>query len=83
MVPLDEALNVAEPQIDRLDLLALDEALQALAQAHPRPAQVVGMRFYLGFSLEEVALAINERTVRRDWDFAQSWLLGYLQSGKS
>ena len=81
LLSLDEALQIAEPELNRLDLLALDEALQALAQAYPRPAQIVGLRFYLGFSLTEVALALelNERTVRRDWDFAKSWLLDYLQ----
>lgn len=62
-------------------LLRVDEALQALAQAEPRLAQVVEMRYFGGYSEAEIAQALdlNERTVRRDWDKARLLLKQLLQ----
>jgi len=59
------------------DLVALDEALTALAEVDRRKGQVVEMRFYGGLSVEEVAevLKVSEETVRRDWRLAKVWLL--------
>ena len=58
------------------ELLSLDEALNKLARAHPRQAQVVELRFFSGMGNSEVAevLEMSSRTVERDWDFAQAWL---------
>jgi RNA polymerase sigma factor (TIGR02999 family) len=58
-------------------IVALDGALEALSQVAPRQARVVELRFFGGLSEEEIAevLKISERTVRRDWDFAKSWLI--------
>ena len=58
-------------------LVALDEALEQLAALDPRKAQVVEMRFFGGLSVEESAeaLKVSEVTVRRDWQFAKTWLL--------
>jgi RNA polymerase sigma factor (TIGR02999 family) len=74
-VSLDEALIVsAEPGAD---LVALDDALDALAVFDARKAQVVEMRFFGGLSVEETAEALNVSvdTVMRDWKLAKAWLL--------
>jgi RNA polymerase sigma factor (TIGR02999 family) len=77
-VPLDEALVALEEQ--GLDVLALHEALDCLAQAHPRPAQVVTLRFFGGLSVPEVAeaMGVSDTTVESDWRFARAWLKGQL-----
>jgi len=58
------------------ELIALDDALNALAVIDPRKAQVVEMRFFGGLSVEETGevLAVSPDTVMRDWKFARSWL---------
>lgn len=75
MLSLDEALVVSnEPG---QDLVALDEALTALAAVDARKSQVVEMRFFGGLSLEETAeaLHVSRDTVKRDWKMAKLWLL--------
>jgi len=59
------------------DLVALDEALTALAKVDLRKAQMVEMRFFGGLSIAEVAevLKVSEETVNRDWRLAKVWLL--------
>ena len=74
-VPLDEASDVlADPQ---LDFEALDDALQKLESIHPRKVQVVELRYFAGFSVEQAAdtLQVSTDTVKRDWRFAKLWLL--------
>ena len=73
-VSLDEAMMIDEGRDD--DLVALDEALGALAQIDARKAQVVEMRFFGGLTEEEIsaALDVSTETVRRDWRLARSWL---------
>jgi RNA polymerase sigma factor (sigma-70 family) len=58
------------------DLIALEDALQALEKLDPRRARVVELRFFAGLSQEEVAEALNVSvgTVRRDWSLAEAWL---------
>lgn len=58
------------------DLLDLDEALDRLARAYPRPAGLVRLRFFGGLNLEEAAaaLGISARTADREWSFARAWL---------
>ena len=70
-VPLDEALAYLEEQ--DLDVIALHEALGDLAQEHPRPAQVVDLRFFGGWAIPEVAevLGVSDTTVESDWRFAR------------
>jgi RNA polymerase sigma factor (TIGR02999 family) len=72
--PLDEVLGSFEA--DRLDLLALDEALDRLAAAHQRPALVITLRFFCGLTVPEVAevLEVSETTAEADWRFARAWL---------
>jgi RNA polymerase sigma factor (TIGR02999 family) len=58
------------------DLLALDDAMEALARFDPRKVQVVEMRFFGGLSVEETAevLKVSPVTVMRDWSTAKAWL---------
>ena len=78
-VSLDEALLVSgEP---RQDLIALDDALNALAAFDLRKSQVVEMRFFGGLSVEETAeaLHVSADTVMRDWRLAKVWLVRELR----
>ena len=74
-VSLDEALIVSDEA--RQDLVAIDDALNALAVVDSRKAQVVEMRFFGGLSVEETAeaLKVSVDTVMRDWKLAKAWLL--------
>jgi RNA polymerase sigma factor (TIGR02999 family) len=80
-VNLDQA-PVLSPEPDRF-ILALDEALGALAKLAPRQARVVELRYFGGLSEEETAgvLKTSLRTVRRDWQFAKAWLTRDLTGG--
>jgi RNA polymerase sigma factor (sigma-70 family) len=57
-------------------LVALDDALKALAEVDERKSKVVEMRFFGGLSVEETAevLCISSDTVLRDWKLAKIWL---------
>jgi RNA polymerase sigma factor (TIGR02999 family) len=74
VVPL-EGVDVEAPD-DGVDLVALESALEALAAVDPRPSQVVELRFFGGFSVEETAeaLGVSRRTVINDWNTARAWL---------
>jgi RNA polymerase sigma-70 factor, ECF subfamily len=74
-VTLDDAL-VGSPERGS-DLVALDDALEALARVDPRKSHVVELRFFGGLSVEETAEALNisPETVARDWRLAKVWLL--------
>ena len=65
------------------DLVALDDAMNALARVDPRKVQVVEMRFFGGLSVEETAevLKISSVTVMRDWNTAKAWLYRELTGG--
>jgi RNA polymerase sigma factor (TIGR02999 family) len=73
-VNLDEVSASIEQPAD--DLLALDEALSALAAVAPRKAALVKLRFYAGLTIPEAAaaLGISEATAQRDWTYARTWL---------
>jgi RNA polymerase sigma factor (TIGR02999 family) len=70
----DEALIVSPASSG--DLVALDEALVALAATDDRKSRVVELRFFGGLSVEETAevLKVSPETVHRDWKFAKAWL---------
>jgi RNA polymerase sigma factor (TIGR02999 family) len=74
----DLSLIDAELAVDTsgTDLLDVDEALTRLAAKHPRPAQLVQLRFFLGLTIEEAAahLGLQDRTAYRDWAYARAWL---------
>jgi RNA polymerase sigma factor (TIGR02999 family) len=72
-VSLADALVTSEKS---QDLVALDEALEALAKLHERKSRVVELRFFGGLSVEETAavLDVSAQTVMRDWKLARAWL---------
>jgi RNA polymerase sigma factor (TIGR02999 family) len=76
---LDEGHRAIEPPND--DILAVDEALQALEQVDLSAAALVKLHFFTGLPLSEAALAlgISERTAYRDWAYARAWLARFLQ----
>jgi RNA polymerase sigma-70 factor, ECF subfamily len=80
-VALEEAAVVGGGQGP--DLVALDDAMNALARIDPRKVQVVEMRFFGGLSVEETAevLKISAITVKRDWRAARAWLYRELAGG--
>lgn len=74
-VTLDE--TISDDRGDRLDLIALDDALQQLGTLSPRQARVVEFRFFGGLDVDATAsaLGISPATVKRDWTFARAFLL--------
>lgn len=72
---LDECLAVVEDGPERLALI-VDDALEGFAREHPRSAEIVQLRFFLGFTEMDCAraLGLSERTIRRDWMLAKVWL---------
>jgi RNA polymerase sigma-70 factor, ECF subfamily len=78
-VSLDDALLVAEAP--STDIVALDDALTALAAFDPRKSRVVELRFFGGLTVEETAdaLHISADTVTRDWNTAKAWLVRELR----
>jgi RNA polymerase sigma-70 factor (ECF subfamily) len=73
-VPIEEAATMSMERAD--ELIALEEALEELAQLDPRKSRVVELRYFGGLGLEETAeaLEISLMTVRRDWRAAKAWL---------
>ena len=77
-VNLDEVADIGTERAS--ELIALDDALSALAKVDPRKAQVIELRFFAGLSVEETAevLKVSADTVMRDWRLARAWLLAEL-----
>jgi RNA polymerase sigma-70 factor (ECF subfamily) len=77
-VPLDDVLAGFESK--GLDVIDLYQALESLAQAYPRQADVVTLRFLDGLTILEVAetLGVSDTIVESDWRFARAWLRGQL-----
>jgi RNA polymerase sigma factor (TIGR02999 family) len=78
-VTLDSSFDVEERR--DVDLIALDEALEALAELDPRQSRIVELRFFVGLTIEETAevIGVAPITVRREWNHAKAWL--YRQMG--
>jgi RNA polymerase sigma factor (TIGR02999 family) len=81
-VSLGDALPASEKG---QDLVALDDALQALAKLHERKSRVVELRFFGGLSVEETAavLDVSPQTVMRDWKLARAWLHRELRGARA
>ena len=79
-VSLDEAMTAASEK--GRDLVALDDALTALAAVDARKSDVVELRFFGGLSVNETAeaLGVSPETVMRDWKMAKVWLLRELDA---
>ena len=73
-VTLADDVAVSEPS---RDLVALDDALEALPKYDERKSRVIEMRFFGGLSVKETAavLGVSPETVMRDWKLARAWLL--------
>jgi RNA polymerase sigma factor (TIGR02999 family) len=80
-VSLDEAMVVSDERA--ADVVALDEALNALAQFDERKSRMVELRFFGGLSIEETAevLGVSPGTVMRDWTLAKAWLQREISTG--
>ena len=80
---LDEAAEVGRGRPK--DLVALDDAMNALGRFDARKVQVVEMRFFGGLSVEETAevLKVSPVTVMRDWNTAKAWLYRELTGGSA
>ena len=80
-VTLDDTALVTEKRSE--ELLALDEALERLTAQDPRKSRIVELRYFGGLTEEETAafLKLSDRTVRREWRMARTWLYRAL-SGK-
>jgi RNA polymerase sigma factor (TIGR02999 family) len=74
-VTIDDAMEIA--QVKEPDLVALSDALSALATFDPRMSQAVELRFFGGLTVQETAdvLKVSPETVMRDWKTAKAWLL--------
>ena len=77
-VTLDETALVTEERAE--ELLALDEALEKLAEFDRRRCEIVEMRYFGGLTIEEIAevLKVHPNTVMRDWKAAKAWLYAEL-----
>ena len=82
-VTFDEGLPVVGGRDQ--DLVAVDDALEALAKIDERKGKVVELRFFGGLSVEETAavLKVSPETVMRDWKLAKAWLLRELRSASA
>jgi RNA polymerase sigma factor (TIGR02999 family) len=80
-LPLDVAFSLATAA--PRDMLALEKALEELANINPRQAEVVEQRFFAGLTVEETAvvLDVSAETVKLDWRFAKAWLQHRMRSG--
>jgi RNA polymerase sigma-70 factor (ECF subfamily) len=72
---LDKTADLAQTQARQV--VALDDALTALAEVDPRKARIVELRFFGGLSVKETAevVKVSSDTVMRDWKLARAWLL--------
>lgn len=72
----DAASTPADRDLDALDTLAIDRALQKLEQLDPDQGRVVELRFFAGLTVEETAaaLGVSSATVKREWAIAKGWL---------
>lgn len=86
-IPLEAADAIAGSLSDEEaeELLALDAALERLGDSSPRARRVVELRVFAGLTLDETAtaLAVHEKTVRRDWLFARAWLRREIGAGSA
>jgi len=80
-ISLDDALNLSDERAG--DFIALDEALERLAEFDQQKSKIVELRFFGGLSVEETAevLGIGTATVTRQWKMAKAWLYQQVSQG--
>jgi RNA polymerase sigma factor (TIGR02999 family) len=78
-------LDVDLPQSPRADVVALDDALNALSHRDAQQGRIVELRFFGGLTIEEAAeaLDISPATVKRDWAMARAWLSREMKKGRN
>lgn len=78
-----DGLEIEGDRMD-IDLIALDDALDALEQHDERLARVVELRYFTGLSIEETAdvLDISPATVKRDWAYGRAWLFDHMKDAE-
>jgi RNA polymerase sigma factor (TIGR02999 family) len=82
-----KAERVSLSNVDRsapvkdIDLIALDEALNQLAELDPRKSKIVELKFFSGLTTEEIAeiLQISVATVKREWTTSRAWLFRWVK----
>lgn len=74
-IPIDE-LRLATEQVDVIEILSLDKALERLYELDARQARIAELRFFSGFNVTDTAevLGISPTTVKREWRMARAWL---------
>jgi len=79
---LDAALAI--PKMPNADVVAIDDALNALAQVDEQQSRIVELRFFGGLTTEEAAevLGISRSTAKRDWNVAKAWLTRQMKRGR-
>ena len=85
-VSVDEGLlECGSPTVSNDEILAVDQALDRLAQLDARQASVVELRYFGGLSVKETAevLGVAERTVKLDWAMAKGWMQSHFSAGAS
>ena len=77
-------LGIEPAQSPRMDIVALDDALNALSRRDAQQGRIVELRFFGGLTIEEAALAldISPATVERDWAMARAWLSREIKKGR-
>ncbi len=81
-LPLDDAALQIAAKEKTIDLVALDEALNRLAEFDERQARIVELKYFSGLDNDETAevLGVSNVTVRRDWNLAKAWLFQQLKN---
>jgi RNA polymerase sigma factor (TIGR02999 family) len=76
-------IEIAAPIEKQDELLAVHDALDALAAHDPRKAELVKLRYFAGLTIDEAAevLGISAPTAKRDWTYAKAWLYREIQAG--
>lgn len=82
-VGLNEEIAIREQ--DSREVLALHEALNRLEKLNARQVKVVEMRYFAGFSVEEIGsiLSMSPRSVKRDWSLARIWLFNEIKRARN
>ena len=83
-VDLDDVIDSLET-LNNFNIIELDEAIKRLAKFGQRHADLVHLRFFLGMTIEEIALhrGVSKTTIERDWRFARAWLADDLQCSQN
>ena len=73
--------SLRDQSFSDIEILAIDDVLDRLAQVEPRKAEVVKLRYFVGMTIEETAeaLGISTPTAKRDWIYARAWLFRELK----